>query len=162
MTFSEMTYLSVQMGLARMDGICGLAYDSIAQNNNTPLIYSLKNAGSIEKAVVTFNLSHVDHKSEMTIGGDIPDMRDSEYTFHDVIDQKYWMIKVDQILVGDKVVVTDMNGIVDTGTSLMVGNQDVIEGMSELKVDPTCKDNSNLPDITFVISGKKYVLNSSD
>jgi cathepsin D len=138
-----------------MDGICGLAYDSISQNNNTPLVYSLKNAGTIDQAIVTFNLSHVDNESDMTIGGDMPDLRSGEYTFHDVIDKHYWMIKVDQVLVGDEVVVENMNGIVDTGTSLMVGNHDVVGSMGKLKVDPQCKGNEDLPDITFVISGKK-------
>lgn len=68
-----------------MDGICGLAYSSIAVNNNLPLVQSLKQSNQIEKSVVTFNLSHVDHGSDMTIGGDDPTIR-GEFTFHDVID----------------------------------------------------------------------------
>jgi len=154
MTFSEMTYLSAQLGLARMDGICGLAYESIAVNGNLPLVQSLKKSGEIDKAVVTFNLSHVDKSSDMVIGEDDPSQRDGEFTFHDVIDQHYWMIKVDQVLLGDKVIIEDMNGIIDTGTSLMVASQDVLGELANISVDPACKSNSNMLDVTFVIDGK--------
>lgn len=82
-----MTYLSVQLGLARMDGICGLAYSSIAVNGNLPLVQTLKKSNEIEKAIITFNLSHVDSSSDMTIGGEDPNVRAGEFTFHDVIDQ---------------------------------------------------------------------------
>jgi len=51
------------------------------------------------------------------------------------------------------VVIENINGIVDTGTSLMVANGDILGELASLKVDSTCKDNSQLPDITFVISG---------
>jgi len=63
------------------------------------------------------------------------------------------MIKIDKVLLGDKVVIENINGIVDTGTSLMVANGDILGELASLKVDSTCKDNSQLPDITFVISG---------
>jgi len=88
MTFSEMTYLSLQLGLAQMDGICGLAYSSIAVNGNLPLVQSLKKASVIDKAVVTFNLEHPDKGSEMTIGGEDPDDKDGEFTFHKVTDER--------------------------------------------------------------------------
>ena len=65
------------------------------------------------------------------------------------------MIKVDQVLVGGEVVVEDVNGIVDTGTSLMVGGQDVVGKMTAVTVDQSCKGVSELPDVTFVISGKQ-------
>lgn len=60
---------------------------------------------------------------------------------------------MDQVLIGDKVVIEDMNGIVDTGTSLMVANQTVLGDLARLAVDATCKSNAALPDVTFVISG---------
>lgn len=47
-------------------------------NGNTPLVYSLKNDKAIEQAVVTFNLSHVDDESDMTVGGEDPSLRASE------------------------------------------------------------------------------------
>lgn len=65
------------------------------------------------------------------------------------------MIKVDQVLVGGEVAVEDMHGIVDTGTSLMVGGSDVVGAMTKLQVDQSCKGVEELPDITFVIGGKQ-------
>lgn len=63
------------------------------------------------------------------------------------------MIKVDQVLIGDKVVAADMNGIVDTGTSLMVASPSVLGDLAAIPVDNTCQHNAALPDVTFVISG---------
>jgi hypothetical protein len=52
------------------------------------------------------------------------------------------------------VVIENMNGIVDSGTSLMVGSSDLLGDLADIAVDTSCKDNSSLPDVTFVIDGK--------
>lgn len=63
------------------------------------------------------------------------------------------MIKVDKVLLGDKVVIENLNGIVDSGTSLMVGSADVLGDLAKISVDSSCKNNDHLPTVTFVIDG---------
>jgi len=154
MTFSEMTSLTMQFAVAKMDGILGLAYPTIAVNGNTPFLPMLKQNKVIDRALVTFKLDHANGDSEMTLGLDDPEDRDGDFTFHDVIEQKYWKIHVDKVLIGDKEVLTDFAGIVDSGTSLMVADTTVLGDLATLPVDTSCKDNSHLPDVTFVIDGK--------
>lgn len=72
MTFSEMTSLTLQFAVAKMDGILGLAYPAISMNKLTPFLPLLKQQGKVTENVVTFRLSHNDGESDMIIGGEDP------------------------------------------------------------------------------------------
>lgn len=73
--------------MSKFDGICGMAYQSIAANNNVPLIPSLKAAKQIDNATVTFNLTNTDQQSTMTIGSEDPEDRSGDYQWHKVSDE---------------------------------------------------------------------------
>lgn len=161
--FSEMTSLTTQFVAAQMDGIMGMAYPTISQNKLTPFMVALKQQGVIDKNVVTFALGHSDEASSMVVGGEDEADRSEEFTWHDVTTQAYWMIAVDSIKVGGKTVATNLKGIVDTGTSLMVANKSTLGDLATISVKQDCStDASTLPEVTFVIGGKDYTLNGAD
>jgi len=82
-----MTSLTLQFATAQMDGILGMAYQKISENNLTPLMVALKNNNQIDNNVVTFNLNHSDKDSTMTLGGYDDNEKSGDFTYHNVIDQ---------------------------------------------------------------------------
>lgn len=59
--------------------------------------------------------------------------------------------------------VTDIRGIVDSGTSLLVGKNNIIDQITSNlpAVKSDCSNIDDLPDVTFVIGGVKYELPST-
>jgi len=80
MGFSEMTTLTTQFAVAKMDGICGMGYSALAMNKLTPLAPLLKSQGKIDSNVVTFALAHTGEDSTMIIGGEDSSLRKEEFT----------------------------------------------------------------------------------
>lgn len=155
MGFSEMTTLTLQFAVAKMDGIMGMGFPEIAMNKLTPFMVLLKNQKKIDTNVVQFALEHTGEESDMTIGGEDSTKTSEPFTYHNVIQKGYWMINIDSVKLGDKVVGTNIQGIVDTGTSIMVGSKKSVGAMAALSVKQDCSsDLSTLPDVTFTISGK--------
>jgi fructoselysine-6-P-deglycase FrlB-like protein len=73
------------------------------------------------------------------------------------------MITVDSIKVDGKVVATNVDGIVDTGTSLIVGGSNTIGTIAGLAIKQDCSTaTSSLPTVTFTINGKDYELTGDD
>jgi len=72
---------------------------------------------------------------------------------------------MDSLKVGDQVIATNLDGIVDSGTSIMVGGANTIGKVIDITGGATkpvdCKDTS-LPDVTFTINGKDYILKEED
>jgi len=67
-----MTSLTTQFAVAKMDGILGLGYQTIAVNKLVPFVPFLKSQGKITDNVVTFRLDHTGGESDMIIGGEDP------------------------------------------------------------------------------------------
>lgn len=67
----------------------------------------------------------------------------------------YWSIKIDEIKMGDEVIASDLMGIVDTGTSLMVSSAANLGDIAKINIKQDCSvDPKSLPDVTFVLGGK--------
>jgi len=123
-------------------------------NNLTPLLVALKNDKQIDNNVVTFNLNHSDKDSTMTIGGYDDNEKSGDFTYHNVVNQAYWMINVDSIKLGDQVISSNLKGIVDTGTSLIVATSQTLGALANISISQDCStDVSKLQDVTFVIDG---------
>jgi len=75
------------------------------------------------------------------------------------------LINLDSIKVGGKVVASNLQGVVDSGTSMIAGDtsvmQSVTSSIGSATSPVTCGDTSK-PDITFTIDGKEYTLTESD
>lgn len=73
------------------------------------------------------------------------------------------MIAVDSIKLNGTVIASNLKGIVDTGTSLMVASKATLGGITGITIKQDCStDVSSLPPITFTIDGKDYELTGSD
>jgi cathepsin D len=63
----------------------------------------------------------------LTVGGTDPSLYTAPINYHSVVDQYYWELKADNILINGKDVGLCRNGckvIADTGTSLITGPSD--------------------------------------
>jgi cathepsin D len=103
-------------------------------------------------------------ESKLILGGADEDLYVGDLHYHRVIDQYYWMIKADNILVGGKDVGLckdqECRLIADSGTSLITGPEDQLMSLIDsLNVDEGCKNIEKLPEITFIIDGIKYFFN---
>jgi len=66
------------------------------------------------------------------------------------------MINVDSIKLGDKVISSNLKGIVDTGTSLIVASKATLGDLANISIKQDCStDVSSLQDVTFVIDGQE-------
>lgn len=118
------------------------------------LTQALKQQGQIDSNVVTFRLSHSSEESDMIVGGEDTSYRKGDFNWHPLESQSYWLIAVDSIKLGGAVVATNVKGIVDTGTSLMVGGENTIGKIASTTVNQDCStDASTLPEVVFTIGG---------
>jgi len=122
--------LGMTYGKAKFDGILGLAFPTISRDPGVnTIIPNLKEKGHLDEAMFAFYLGD-ESDGELTIGGYDETKFEGDITWVDLITPTYWLAPVDQVKFGDKVVAdSKVAGIIDTGTSLIYGPKDQVEGM---------------------------------
>lgn len=169
-TFAEITNakgLGKAYSLGKFDGIFGLAFDSIAVDNVQSPFHQLVSQGLITNPIFSFYLGN-NEEGLLTFG----DIDHTKYTgsvnYVPLVDETYWKIKLDKLIIENSVYGEGESAIVDTGTSLITGPATSIEKIaSQLGIRKTLGQyivncNKNLPNITFVLNDKSYTLDSSD
>jgi len=160
MSFGEVTAVQGTSFLASsMTGILGFAYNTISVDK---LPTFMDNYTGADKSF-SFYLHHTSDESYMTI----PGMDSENYEVmqsHTVKEQKYWGLNLTTIKSGDKTVdASKYIGVIDSGTSLLVGSSELIgEIIKDVKVSTDCSNKGSLPDITFTIDTTDYVLSADD
>lgn len=160
MEFGEVYKVSgVTFYVSPMDGILGLAYDTISVNNIPTWLMST----DLEDKSFGFVLKNNPEESYMTIPG-----FDTEgFTLkgvHDVIEQTYWNVNLVSMTGPNGTIETPgLKAAIDSGTSLIVGAEDVINPLIDgIVVNQTCEGIDLLPNITFKIDEIDYVLTPQD
>eukprot|EP00122_Pirum_gemmata_P016259 Pgem_evm1s15195 len=159
-----------------MDGILGLAFQSLASDNVAPVHVNMLNEGILteDNALFSFYLSDTPGDasasgSYLTFGYIDPSSYIGSISYIPVSSQTYWEIKMDDITVNSKSVLSSFNRgniptIVDSGTSLIVGSSSLVNALlsqiGEVKTD--CSNLSSLPDIAFVLNEKAFTLTGED
>lgn len=132
-TFGEATTLSgVSFIAGKMDGILGLAFDSISVNHVEPVFYTLFRQGQVEDNSFSFYLTQQPGQegSELILGGVDQKYAASEWKYYDLKAQNYWLIGMDKVAIKDFSYEDNLSAIVDTGTSVIVGPKDMITKMT--------------------------------
>jgi cathepsin D len=164
-TFGEATSLSgISFIAAKFDGILGMAFREISVGHVETVFESLFEQEQIPEASFSFYLSkNSGETGRLILGGLNPDYFTGDLKFYPLISQTYWVIALDSFSVKGKTI-SAAKGIVDTGTSLIVGSKSIINQITESigTVDSSCKDLDKLPDVTITISGDEYVLTPED
>lgn len=111
-----------------------------------------------------FYLNLNPEKSYLTIPGFDEAAKDSEFKYHNVVEQRYWSLNLTGLKQGDKKVdATGFKAVIDSGTSVIVGPNTLVAPLiAGITVADDCSNVASLPSITFTIDDTDYVLESKD
>lgn len=161
---------------AKFDGIQGMGWGSISVDKlQTTFDCVLANDKKCSKGVFAFWLNRSgtsgDNGGEMTLCGMDSSHYSGDITYVPLSAETYWQFKVDELAVGGTSLAVNVQGIADTGTSLLAGPTAAVEKIQKLigatplaKGEYTieCSKIDSLPDVTFTLAGKDFVLKGSD
>jgi cathepsin D len=143
MDFGESTKLKGLAFIAsKFDGILGMAFPQIAVDGSTPFMYRLVEEKLIDNASFTFYLTQTpgSEGSKLTLGGVNPDYFEGEMTYYPLISETYWLIEVDEVKLGETTL-KNVKGVVDTGTSVIVGPKSMIAELTKMiPAKPDCQN----------------------
>jgi cathepsin D len=162
--FGEMMNLSLNFATAQFDGILGMAWQSISVLN-LPTVFDLMYAqGLISSNSFSFYLTQTPDAagSSLVLGGVNQAYYTGQIKYYPLIAENYWMIKVDTVTVGtNPVIFKNFNGIVDSGTSVLVGSSKLVDTLlAEIGAagNVDCSKISSLPNVVFNINSDTYTL----
>ncbi|KAF1314377.1 Aspartic protease, partial [Globisporangium splendens] len=171
--FAEVTVTSGLGSLyttGKFDGIFGLGFDSISENNiPTPFGQLVKN-GVLDSPVFSFYLSKTDSAAgELTFGGIDTSRYTGALTYVPVTDASYWTVQLDSITAKTTKVTTTKTAIVDSGTSFIYGPTSQVSALARAvgataltSGDYVLTCGATYPDLTLTIAGKTFTLTQKD
>ncbi|KAI0124788.1 aspartyl protease [Xylariales sp. AK1849] len=106
------------------DGLCGMAFSSIAQDNGTTFFENLVAQGSVETDEFSFYLGRIsggtENDSELTLGGRDTSKYTGDFVTVPVTSQTYWQIALDDVKVNGNSTGAAGQAAIDTGTTILV------------------------------------------
>jgi cathepsin D len=153
---------------AYFDGIVGLGLPGLAQKDSTPIMDNIIDQKLLNSNVFSFYFDRTQNytRSYISFGTIEDNYYEGSLNYHNVIDDKYWQITLDAILIDDidtKLCEGDCKAILDTGTTLINGSaKDLWMLIDLLQIKKDCGNYLYLPTIGFVIGGVKYELKPED
>lgn len=160
----------------KFDGLIGMAFPSLAEGNVPTFFQYMMDQKVIKDHSFSIYLSSSNDKpSALVFGGVDPSYADGDFVYFDLIQESYWLIKVNSI-VCDGYEIQHQNGflaIVDSGTSLIAASPQVVSDLYQIlglegESYFECSKTSLLPSINFIIGDYEfevapeyYVMNSN-
>ncbi|GFO15499.1 cathepsin d [Plakobranchus ocellatus] len=156
-------------------GIMGLGFADIEEE---PTVFdNMVSQGILPAPVFSFYLKRIETDgpdSVLTLGGTNSDFYTGEFTFVDISEPDQWKFKMDRVQLSNGAGIIYPEGcgaVVDSGTSLIIGPKDEVDHLNrELGGSPIpelprmysvdCSTVPYLPDIEFVVKGRKLALSS--
>jgi len=153
------------------DGLMGMGFQSISVYNAPPVFQSLVAAGQTDSPVFAMKLAATG--SELTLGGLNAALYTGDVTFVPVTQQGYWQTTFDSLNVAGQSVVGSTPCIVDSGTTLVIG--DTTNVAAFYQQIPGAQDasatlgagfytfpcDSTLPAVSFTIGGQDFPMTQS-
>lgn len=163
-TFAEGFNVPLYKTSSDYDGLFGLAFQSIAQNNIVPPFYNLVNQNIISKGIFSFSLNgnvSDENGGELILGGFDSAKFSGDFSYVPVILTTHWTIEINGGYVnGYNFCQNGCKAIVDTGAPWLVGPSTEVEAIMEaIGIDShniDCNLRSTLPTITFTMNGKDF------
>ncbi|GAB5353345.1 hypothetical protein AAMO2058_000029000 [Amorphochlora amoebiformis] len=178
-TFGEATNepgQAFQMG--KFDGIAGMAFDTIAVDQVTPIWYPMVKQFEQQVFAFYFGSEAKGTQSEMVIGGTDPNHYTGEFKYVPLNARTYWQFSLSRISIGSVdhaenfTVSSDLSidAIADTGTTLIVGPSALMDKINEAVGGQMsggmyffdCDKVSSMPNINFEMGGHVFPLAPED
>lgn len=166
--FAEITAeKGTSFDLAKFDGILGMAWQTISVDNVVTVFQNLYSQGSVPDNSFAFYLTKQAGQSGsvLTLGGYNTSLSQNDWNYVPLLTTDYWRISINSILVGTtKINASGIKGIVDSGTSLLVGSLILVEEIKKQigTVNSNCSNINSLPSVTINIGSIPYVMNPTD
>ncbi|GFO43685.1 hypothetical protein PoB_007019000 [Plakobranchus ocellatus] len=176
--FGEAVINSGMFKEADVDGILGLG---LRNENETPTIFeNMLKQGVVSAPIFSFYLNGLyktnSHDSVVTLGGTNPDYYTGDFTFVDLTAPDQWKFDMDKVQLSNGAATFCTPGceaMVDSGSSLISGPAHdvdilnkklggvILPGPNKMYV-LDCSQLDNLPDVEFILNGRKLSLTSRD
>merc|ERR1712176_1441627 len=111
--------LGIGYMMGKFDGIMGLAFEALSLGGATTVFKNAIDQGAVNKPIFAFKLGD-NADGELTFGGYDDSEFKGDISWVSLSEPKYWEIKVDDVQIGSYSSGA-VNGIVDSGTSLITG-----------------------------------------
>ena len=166
--FAEVTSeQGTSFAVAKFDGILGMAWQTISVDNVVTVFQNLVSQGLVSQNSFAFYLTRNAGQagSVLTLGGYNSTLSKNDWKYVPLIAQDYWRIAIDGIQAGStKINVSGIKGIVDSGTSLLVGDSSIVNPINAVigKVSQDCSNLSKLPTVSITINSVTYTMGPSD
>jgi cathepsin D len=167
--FAEVTSESgLSFLFAKMDGIVGMAFKSIAVEGVTPMFDNMVANKLVDKGQFQFYLTKGNESSAsvMLLGGYDTSYMTTPLNWHPVVWETYWTVNVTDLGVNGlstQGCVDGCRAAVDTGTSFIAGPaEDIQPIMYAARVKPDCSNIDSLPVVNIKINGIQYDLKPHD
>ncbi|XP_068194523.1 pepsin A-like [Antennarius striatus] len=156
------------MASMKPDGILGLAFQSIAADDVTPVFNNMISQKLVEQPLFSVYLSSdAQQGSEVIFGGIDGNHYTGQVTWIPLTSATYWQIKMDRVSINGQTVACSggCQAIIDTGTSLIVGPNQEIANMNSWvgastnqygEATVSCQSVTNMPEITFTLNGHDF------
>lgn len=150
---------------AKFEGIVGMAFDKISVDGLPTYVQQLHAQGQLPNQTFSFYFTKQPNTpgSALIFGGSNTKYYSGDLKYYPLVEKSYWVISIDTAHINGHYIPIG-KGIVDTGTSLLIGSKSVIDKINEI-IGPVQKDCSNfdkIQPVEFVIKGDKYVLTNED
>jgi hypothetical protein len=164
--FGEITSESVQPVGAPTVGLVGLAFRSISQDNDEPLLTYVYNAGLIPTNSFGMYLSTSEsgiRQGQLTLGGVDRRLFKGQLTYTPITDDQWFVININGISLPGQTIASSTAVIVDSGTSCLAGPTAAVNNiLNSINIGSDCTGLSSAPNITVNIAGVNLVMNPSD
>jgi len=147
---------------AQFDGILGLAFEAISVDECVPIFQLAYQQGAIDNDSFSFYLTATagEDGSAMVLGGVDEEYYTGDFNYHPIVSDTYYLIGLDGATLGDNVFnsTTGLKGIVDTGTSVLVGTTQIVNTLTANLPTISCDTISSLPNLIITIGGIEYTI----
>jgi len=163
--FGEVTHLTWNFATSKFDGILGMGWKAISVKGYDTVFDKIQQQKLVDPSF-SFYLTNTPGAdgSELILGGIDSKYYTGDFKYHALTSESYWLIAGDKFTYKKKDYgVGDLRLIVDSGTSLIVGDETILaDVVKDIPQQVDCTKLDTLPNVTFTIGGVDYVLTPED
>lgn len=146
------------------DGLMGMAFESVSEYGANSVFQTLVSQGAVPEPVFAFKLAS--SGSELYIGGVNSALYYAPFTYLPITQQGYWQVAGDAIGIDGKEIVSGFSAIVDTGTTLILGDTSYVSQLyavinaTEVGGGVYSLPCDAMPNVTITLGGKSFALSA--